>query len=190
MRPLLFLFLLAVLAGCAQGERENSPIRLMDEYYDVNGLLKRQMRTLAAADVLLVKDVSYIDQDESDTLRLNAQQVRQELRMFSEMDINRPVLSGRYTISTSESGPLHITRYQADEPEDLRVNYLEVHRQGNEVRQLVALFSDRNLLYNSTRTLTLTLNEEELPLSYSIVGIQKMIFRDSVAYSIQGQFLY
>jgi hypothetical protein len=190
MRPLLYLFLLAVLSGCAQGERENGPIRLMDEYYDVNGLLKRQMRTLAAANVLLVKDVSYIDQDESDTLRLDAQQVRQELRMFSEMDINRPVLSGRYTITTSESGPLYITRYQADEPEDLRVNYLEVHRQGNDVRKLVALFSDRNLLYNSTRTLTLTLNEEELPLSYSIVGIQKMIFRDSVAYSIEGRFLY
>ncbi|EMR04705.1 hypothetical protein [Cesiribacter andamanensis] len=186
------LCILALLTGtaCSRAEREADPKARITEYYDVSGLLRRQMRELAKTDAQLIKDVSYIDQDERDTLHLVGPQIRQELRMFTEMDINRAVLSGRYSISTSQEGGYEVTRYQADEPEELQVNYLEVYRQGDEVRRLEALFSDRNLLYNSTRTLTMTLTEEELPLSYSIVGIQKMIFRDSVAYSIQGQFVY
>lgn len=190
MKYLGFLLPAFLLVCCTEGDRTDAPRQEIQEYYDVDDLLKRQMRKLAAENAQLIKQVSYTDREESDTLQLTAQQIRQELRMFTEMDINRPVLSGRYRTSVVQENGMEVTRYQADEPEDLRVNYLEVYRKGEEVQRLEAVFSDRNLLYNSTRKLTMTLNQQQLPESYSIVGIQRMIFRDSVEYSIRGRFVY
>jgi hypothetical protein len=175
--------------SCAEG-RNGGPSQHIEEYYDVAGLLVQQRETLAAQQARLIKKVVYNGQAETDTLLLNQESLEQELQLFNEIDINKPVLSGRYRKTVLQKGAYEVTRYQADEPEELRVNFLEVYRQHNQVQRLEALFSDRNLLYNSTRKLTLHLNERLLPLTYNIEGIQKMIFKDSVAYSIEGQFVY
>ena len=190
MRCLGYLLSLLILMSCAEGNRAEGPSQRIEEYYNVDSLLVQQIDVLAANKASLVKKVVYAGREEIDTVALTEDSLEQELLMFNEMNINKPVLSGRYIKSVQQKEGLEVTRYQADEPDDLRVNYLEVYRQGGEVQRLEALFSDRNLLYNSTRKLILNLNEQQLPQTYLIEGIQKMIFKDEVEYSIQGQFIY
>lgn len=178
------------LMSCAEGRRSEGPSQRIEEYYNVDSLLVQQIDALTAKRAQLVKTVVFSKQQEIDTIQLTEESLEQELQLFNEMNINRPVLSGRYLKTVEQREGLEVTRYQADEPDDLRVNYLEVYRQGGAVQRLEALFSDRNLLYNSTRKLVLNLNSQQLPQTYTIEGIQKMIFKDSVDYSIRGEFLY
>ena len=191
MKRLGYLLSLLILMGCAEGNRtDEAPNQRIEEYYDVAGLLEEQIDALTANRARLIKKVVYTGRAELDTIALTEETLEQELQLFNEMNINPPSLSGRYLKSVREEDGYEVTRYQADEPEDLRVNYLEVYRRGGQVVQLEALFSDKNLLYNSTRKLILSLNEQQLPQTYTIEGIQKMIFRESVEYSINGQFVY
>ena len=190
MKYLSYLLSLIILMSCAEGNQNGAPSQRIEVYYNVDSLLEQHINTLASRKALLIKKVVYSGQAEVDTIALTAESLEQELQLFNEMNINKPSLSDRYIQTVLEKGGMQVTRYLADEPEDLRVNYLEVYRQGGEVVRLEALFSDRNLLYNSTRKLVFLLNEQQLPQAYSIEGIQKMIFRDSVAYSIEGKFMY
>lgn len=185
-----FLLSLLTLISCAEGDRKDNPGLPIGEYYNIDSLLTRQIDALAASKARLVKRVVYSGKEESDTITLTEESLGQELQLFNEMNINKPSLAGRYIKSVQDSANLQITRYQADEPDDLRVNYLMVYRRQGQVQRLEALFSDRNMLYNSTRKLVLQLNANQLPQTYTIEGIQKMIFRDKVGYSINGAFLY
>lgn len=176
--------------SCAEGDRQEGPSQRIAEYYNVDSLLEQHINMLADQKALLVKKVVYSGQAELDTIALTEESLEQELQLFNEMNINKPSLSDRYNVSVLDKEGMQVTRYEADEPDDLRVNYLEVYRQGGAVQRLEALFSDRNLLYNSTRKLVLQLNDRQLPQNYTIEGIQKMIFKDKVEYSIEGRFMY
>jgi hypothetical protein len=191
MKWISFLLSLLSLMSCAEADRTTEgPGQPIGEYYNVDSLLVQQINVLAANKTRLVKTVVYGGSEEVDTVNLTEDSLEQELQLFNEMNINKPVLSGRYIKTVAQKEGLEVTRYQADEPDDLRVNYLEVYRRGGAVQRLEALFSDRNLLYNSTRKLVLNLNQQQLPQTYSIEGIQKMIFKDRVEYSIEGHFIY
>lgn len=185
-----FLLSLLALLSCAEGDRNEGPGQPIGEYYNIDSLLTQQIDALAASKAQLVKRVVYSGAEESDTISLTEESLGQELQLFNEMNINKPSLAGRYIKSVQDSASMQITRYQADEPDDLRVNYLMIYRRQGQVERLEALFSDRNLLYNSTRKLVLQLNDSQLPQTYTIEGIQKMIFREQVDYSINGAFLY
>ncbi|WP_224999855.1 hypothetical protein [Cesiribacter sp. SM1] len=191
MKWISYLLSLISLMSCAEADRgTEGPSQSIREYYNVDSLLVQQIDVLAANRARLVKTVVYGGSEEVDTVSLTEDSLEQELQLFNEMNINRPVLSGRYIKTVAQKEGLEVTRYQADEPDDLRVNYLEVYRLAGQVQRLEALFSDRNYLYNSTRKLVLSLNEQQLPQTYSIEGIQKMIFKDRVEYSIEGRFIY
>ena len=190
MKHLSYLLSLMILMSCDGGNDSEGPRQHIEEYYDVAGLLEEQVDQLTAKKARLIKQVVYKGQPEVDTLLLTEESLEQELQLFNEMNINKPSLSGRYIKSLKDSAGFQITRYMADEPDDLRVNYLEVYRKAGQVMRLEALFSDKNLLYNSTRKLVLMFDERQLPQNYTIEGIQKMIFRDRVEYSIDGRFVY
>ena len=190
MKYLSYLLSLIILMSCAEGREDAAPSQRIQEYYNVDSLLEHQIKALTANKARLVKEVVYGGKEETDTIALTEEVLEQELLMFDEMNINKPVLSGRYIKEVTAQGEFEVTRYQADEPDDLRVNYLEVYRKQGQVQRIEGLFSDRNLLYNSTRKLVLNLNEQQLPQTYRIEGIQKMIFRDEVEYSVAGKFIY
>lgn len=189
------LALLAMLAACApEGERENEVDRI-DEYFDVQGLLEQTEAQLRRKAATLEKKAEFSGEVETSTILLDSAALAEELDVFREVDINKPVFSGRYLERKEMEEGLEVTIYEADDKEELSINYLKIYRQPDTetIERIEALFSSQNILYNSTRSLSLDygqIGNERLPLSYYVEGVQKMIFNDKEGYTIKADFQY
>lgn len=190
---LLAMWVLAV--ACNEREKQQAAITAMDEYYDVQGLLAANEELLRQMKVSLHKQASFGGELEESRMVLDAASLARELEAFREVDINKPVLSGRYQVSSSQQDGKELITYEADDKEALNINYLKIYRNptSGEVERMEALFSNRNILYNSTRLLSLqyvSINGQLLPQYYTVEGVQKMIFSEQEEYRIRAEFLY
>lgn len=167
----------------------------MNEYYDVQGLLAANEEALRQMDVRLQKRASFAGEVEESAIGLDSAALAEELDVFREVDINKPVLSGRYHTTTSLVDGRELITYEADDKEALNVNYLKIYRNAENgvVERMEALFSNKNMLYNSTRMLSLQyreVNGRMLPHYYTVEGVQKMIFSEQEEYEIKAEFIY
>ena len=183
------------LLACEQGESGENEVERIDEYFDVYGLLNRNEAILRQMDVTLRKKASFGGEQEESLVQLDSTALARELDVFRQAGINKPVLSGRYKETRTEQDGMQVITYEADEPEDLNINYLQVYLEPEteQVEGLEALFSNKNILYNSTRLLKVNYGQvagKQLPISYTIEGVQKMIFSDKEEYRIVGEFIY
>ena len=184
------------LLACEQEGSGENEVERIDEYFDVYGLLNRNEAILRRMDVTLRKRASFGGEQEESLVQLDSTALARELDVFRQAGINKPVLSGRYKETrTEQEDGVQVITYKADEPENLNINYLQVYLEpGTEqVEGLEALFSNKNILYNSTRLLKVDYGEvagKQLPVSYTIEGVQKMIFSDKEKYRIEGEFIY
>lgn len=196
-RQLLSMLFLHVffLSACESGEGDSEQVERIDEYFDVHGLLNRNEEALRKMEVSLRKKASFGGEQEESLIQLDSTALARELDVFRQAGINQPVLSGRYAEVTTRQNDMQLITYEADDEENLNINYLKVYldKQENKVEQLEALFSNRSILYKSTRLLKVTYGEvagKQLPLNYTIDGVQKMIFSDKEEYRIEGEFIY
>lgn len=196
LRHLAILICLWILTGsCSEGERQQEAVVSIDEYYDVQGLLAANEEALRQMNVSLHKEASFAGEVEEARIRLDSVALAEELEVFREVDINKPVLSGRYHITTSQEDGRELVTYEADDKESLNINFLKVYRNAENgvVERMEALFSNRNILYNSTRLLSLQYGKVDgqvLPQYYTVEGVQKMIFSEEKEYSIRAEFIY
>lgn len=195
--PRLGIWLLCglFLASCAQEAGREKEIVRIDEYYDVHGLLSRNELMMREMEVSLRKRASFGGEQEEKIIQLDSATLASELDVFRQAGINKPVLSGRYQETITEQDGLQVVTYEADDKDELNINYLQVYLEPEteKVEKLEALFSNQNILYNSTRLLKVDYGEvkgRQLPLSYTIDGVQKMIFNDKEDYRVEGEFMY
>lgn len=182
-------------ASCGEGERQQEAVVSINEYYDVQGLLAANEEALRQMNVSLHKEAKFSGELEESRIRLDSAALAEELEVFREVDINKPVLSGRYHITTTQEDGRELVTYEADDKESLNINFLKVYRNAENgvVERMEALFSNRNVLYNSTRLLSLQygkVNGQVLPQYYTVEGVQKMIFSEEEEYSIKAEFIY
>lgn len=196
LRHLSILICLWILtASCGEGERQREAVVSINEYYDVQGLLAANEEALRQMNVSLHKEAKFSGELEESRIRLDSAALAEELEVFREVDINKPVLSGRYHITTTQEDGRELVTYEADDKESLNINFLKVYRNAENgvVERMEALFSNRNVLYNSTRLLSLQygkVNGQVLPQYYTVEGVQKMIFSEEEEYSIRAEFIY
>lgn len=185
-----------LLVSCyEERDQEEAGISSIEDYFDVKGLLAEKREQLIPMEVLLEKKASFAGEVEKTTIRLDSLALKEEFDVFREVDINKPVLVGRYFEKNEVEDGKEVILYEADDKESLNVNYLKIVKDtsSDRIEQIEALFSNRNVLYNSTRLVTLyfdQVKEQVLPQRYTIKGSQKMIFSDKENYSIEANFIY
>lgn len=190
MRLFLSSLLLLLLSACSLEEKVEEEAL----YYDLQAILQDVQAKLQNQEVQLRKEV-YFRENASDTvLLLDSAALKQELDVFREADINRPVLRGRYQVDSLQEGELLKVLYVAEAPEDMEIDTLEVWlSEAKQPVQIKAFFSDKNPLYQSERELKLWFLEKEgppVPKAYQISGRQHMIFQDTVRYQVAARFQY
>jgi len=115
---------------------------------------------------------------------------KNELAIFSELDvINKPINKGAYTIGNYADKKSNLSVKSFNTTEDLPVKYLRVFYQQSpgRIRKIEAQYNEANLLYSSTRFLTMEFEDifnKTVVTSYSINGGQKMFLDDSVQYIV------
>jgi hypothetical protein len=108
-----------------------------------------------------------------------------DFEFFADIDISKPTFFGEYVIDKSElsetynrkgkKGPQWIVlkRGSSSKPTQIEANYLET-----------------NLLYDSRRNYKLILDEGTNEITeYQFSGYQKLVFKDTVFFSVKGKFL-
>jgi hypothetical protein len=199
MRRIKQIFLFGILLGhigCSGGSQvevsmENNP------YYDLKGLLDEQIAMLDSLNPEVKIQALIGNEQAEEVMRKDSADWAESLALYSEADLNKPVLRDQYSVSDStlSGDDLQLKIYQALKPEDVDIPYMKVYYENDisRVRRIETFFREDNPLYSTQRRMTLDFENRSGDLrllSFSTLGKQKMIFRDSIIYQTEATIRY
>ena len=161
-------------------------------YFDFDSLIHTQVQARAIQQKTIFKVAAINSKKDSSSFQADGTNLAQEWDAFLQLDvINKPMYKNNYEISErpDDKSNLTIRSYQAKIPSS--VPYVHFYYQGSfeNIKRIESKYIEKNVLNDIARHLTLTLDEEQgkpFIQKYSITGGQKMIFNDTVQFSIQG----
>lgn len=191
MKALGFLIVLFFVVGCAEKAKNVNPFFEIDQLIDeqINALKKSGTSVEKRAEVGEASDISSFVPDST--------QWANELDAFRQIsNINKPIYGDAYEIEDGLDDPrsnLKIKRFSTER--NIPVKSLDVYYQDNieKLRKIEAVIKDQNALFFASKKLTLQFEEHQGRLSlsgYSIQGVQKMMLRDSVNFTIISKINY
>lgn len=179
-----FGFAIMALAACEQPV----PRSAAEQDFNVSGYVQQEIKRLQASQPAVLKSVE-TEKEPAETIQVDNLDWAEELAVFEEADINKPTLREYYT-SEKQALPDGGTAITYTKKEDARTPVERLYLQlspDQKLQHLEATFKDQNLLFFSKRKAILQADPATGNLAgYSIKGVQKLIFGDSLHYSIQA----
>ena len=186
----LIYIVVILLFSCSPADKESPGL------YSINSLLDEQSVYLSRNASRLTK-VSSLG-GHSDTILVtpkNREEWKKELEIFAVIDaINKPANETFYSIERHPGSKSNLSVKAFTTKESLPIQFLRLFYQTTEdkVRRIEANCSVSNVLYSSTRLLTMEFQQIDNTMmltSYEILGHQKMFLGDSVKYTIKGTLI-
>jgi hypothetical protein len=165
----------ALLSACNEDIKENQ----VKKYFDLKGLIEKQIKTLNTQKPLVQKSIVVADSSENQSVKTI--DWTKELELFTQADLNKPAFIQSYKVDSSSMG----VKYTLKETEKLPVKYLNISRAGEDGISVEALVNTDNYLYETERHLKLSIKNSELT-DYQIDGFQKIVFGDKKIFKING----
>ena len=174
------------LAGCGEAGPAAPPAR-RPLYFDVKGLLTRQVAQLEQRHAAVTKQVRLRD-EATETARVPSVQWNDELQIFFQADINKAALRGAYAVDSVAlpGGALRCTYTRKPGQPNAPVAFLTVVQQGTEPSEVAATISQDNALFSARKQLRMELQHGQLR-RYEVTGTQKLVLFDTLRYSAAGE---
>jgi hypothetical protein len=174
------------LAGCGDAGPA-APAARRPLYFDVKGLLSKQVELLEQRHAATVKSVSLRD-GAIETVRVPDVKWADELQIFFQADINKAALRGAYTVDSvaMEAGVSRRVYTLLPGHPNAPVTRLVVIQRRTEPLELAATVVQNNPLFSAQKQLRLIFKDGKL-WHYNVTGSQKLIFFDKLSYSAGGQ---
>ena len=185
---ILYMLLICTIVTACESEigRKVQPTGV---YYDVASFLDQQLQWLDSLGPDVEKMVEAEGVKEVHKVTLDSLGWAKELEVFYKVDINDPILKDAYEKSQSEEDVNRIVMYNAKES-NAKVQWLRISYHNEAVAQIAARIQEDNVLYKSKSNIELDfdpVHEPPLLLRYAIQQSQKILFRDTAFYSVEGQ---
>lgn len=107
MKNLLYIFIFPLISITAFWSCGNStdqkPATDFAEYFDVNGYFKNEVTRLNQEHQVIAKKVMWNEHEDSVQIASDSISWENELALFSELDINKPVNKGLYELSSDSA---------------------------------------------------------------------------------------
>jgi hypothetical protein len=136
-------------------------------------------------------------EEESITTHKNSSAWHASLKLFSDADINQPVLQGSYVVKDTfdHDKRLKLKLYEVRENTDTSIPYLKVYYQDsiNNVRRIETVYEESNMLYSTQRKMSADFDNAGGKLrliQFDAHGRQKMLFKDSILFDLQAEIEY
>lgn len=175
------------LFSCAQIDKIQEAEKVY--YFDLTSVVDSAIEDLSRRSPKVKKEISY--DGESNSLDLSEINWKDELEVFEDADINKPILKNSYETTVKEMARGYsMTRYEASGPREL-VRWLEVEKdQNGEIQKVAFKIVTDNSLYASEKEGTLVFTKGRKLKSYSIEGVQSIVFLGDKHYSVAGNLVY
>ncbi len=176
-------FVLVVFANLWGCQQENPAKVQADEkpYFDLRGLIESEQERLQDQNPSVEKTVVHNGKEEKETLQIK--DWSQELQLFLEADINKPVLRDSYQTQKEANK----TTYLAKEGE-LMVQKMEITK-GVAGTEIFVLYRIESRVFEVFQELRLTLDGQDQIKSYRIEEKQNLILQGQEQYIIEGKVL-
>ena len=169
------LILFMTIISC----NSESKVEQTKKYFDLKGLIERQIKTLNTQKPTVQKSIIMADTSENQLIKTI--DWAKELELFIQADLNKPAFVQSYQVDSSLMG----VKYSLKEKEKLPVKYLSISRLGEDGISIEALINTNNYLYETERLLKLSIKDNELT-DYQIDGFQKIVFGNKKVFKING----
>ena len=169
------------MLGISACQSESAEMKVK-KYYDLKGLIERQIEALKSEKPKVQKDISVNEVVENQVV--DSLDWSKELDFFIQADLNKPAFVSSYRVDSSSMG----VKYFLKETENLPVKFLEVNRMGEDGVEIRALVTNNNYLYDTERNLRLSLKQGQL-IDYQIDGFQKVVFGKKKMFKVNGKVL-
>ena len=175
-----------LLAGCGDAGPA-APAARRPLYFDVKGLLNKQVAQLAQRHAAVVKRVS-LRGNATETVRVPTVKWADELQIFFQADINKAALRGGYAVDSIvlPGGLLRRTYTRLPGQPNAPVTRLMVVQQGAVAQEVAATIVQNNVLFATRKQLHFQLQNGQLR-QYEVVGTQKLVLFDTLHYAAAGQ---
>jgi hypothetical protein len=188
-----FLFGITFMAFLCSCNRDN--LKYDKPYFDFDSLVQVQVRKIALGNARLLKNTSLNGKKDSSVLIPDTTHWKHELDAFQQLDIiNKPLFKGNYISKDQEDdhSNLLVRSYTSNMKSPVpEVNFF--YQDGWKLKRIESVFNESNVLYSTSRKLTLEFEEQQglaMISRYRVQGFQKMILSDSVKFSIEGKLQY
>ncbi|MBO2008679.1 hypothetical protein J4E00_06420 [Siccationidurans soli] len=174
------------LAGCGDAGPA-APAARRPLYFDVKGLLTKQVELLEQRHAAVTKRVS-LRGNATEIVRVPTVKWADELQIFFQADINKAALRGAYAVDSLAlpGGLLRRTYTRLPGQPNAPVSRLTVVQQGALPQEIAATIIQNNPLFSAQKQLRVQLQNGQLR-SYEVTGTQKLILFDSLRYAAAGQ---
>lgn len=190
MKVFLGVAFMTLLCSC---NHEN--LKYDKPYFDFDSLVHQQIGKIALVKARLMKKTFLNGKEDSTVLAPDTAQWKHELDAFQQLDvINKPLFKGNYQSKDQEDVHSNLmvrsysTKMKSPVPE---VKFF--YQDGAKLKRIESIFNESNVLYSTSRKLTLEFEELEgvaMISKYRVQGFQKMILSDSVKFWIEGKLQY
>jgi hypothetical protein len=177
MNIIKFLAILILLISCAE-----KPAEKTHKYFDIKSLFSKQIEELVKEKPIFKKEITInAEKEAKDLSEINW---TKELDPFLQSDINKPAFMQSYDIEETDS----TLRYSLKTDEKLPISSILImnKKEDNQLKSIEIISSDENLLYNWSKTLTASFENNKLQ-KYSVKGKQKILVFDEENYQIIGK---
>ena len=174
-----------LLAGCGDASPA-APASRRPLYFDVKGLLEKQVAQLAQRHAAVTKHVQ-LRAEAPETVRVPVVKWADELQIFFQADINKAALRGAYTVDSVSlpGGAVRRTYTRLPGQPNAPVARLQVVQQGAEPQEISATIVQDNALFSAQKQLHMQLQRGQLR-RYEVAGTQKLVLFDTLRYSAAG----
>lgn len=172
-----------VLATITFGSCQNiSPdTNSINPYFSVDSLIELQFSETQPI-VSIMKQVQIDNDSDSSMVEMDSSTFRKELKIFSEIDLNKSDLIGVY--DESQEGNKIIYTKKPSEKSGI-VTRMEVMQNGDLIT-IIAETLESNSLYDSKREYLLQFKEGKLE-EYIISGNQKIVMKEASTFVVKGK---
>lgn len=181
--------LFGMLAGCSvDSTRPGEDVQV---YYDLKGLVRRQVTLLDSIGPTVSKAAEINSQHERVTFKPDSAEWAAELDPLLRLDLNEPHLTDLYDIEVQGNG----LQYKSRNPHETRVDLLRIVQspETDILEAVYATIGDANPLFSMHRNIyfvfSLKAGHPALT-SYSISGWQKMLLLDTNHISVESSIDY
>ncbi|MFZ1807020.1 MAG: hypothetical protein WAU36_07365 [Cyclobacteriaceae bacterium] len=188
--------LLVVLCALAMASCQNNTT-VSKKYFDIDSLIDRQLAYLEESEASLSKAASIDSTKDKTNFKPDSASWAKELEVFRHLDIiNKPIYVDAYDVIDGvkdANSNLTVRSFVANR--EIPVKSLKLYYQDSphKLRKLEATLSEQNSLYYTARKFSMELEDVDKQMivsKYNVRGVQKMILRDSVRFSISSKVIY